>query len=64
MDYVYHFNANMKFVSPIGDEILPKAENGYLAICPWANITLRQQYITFPQGNISLSRQGKYHWEL
>ena len=37
MDYVYHFNANMKFVAPIGDEILPEAENGYLAICPWAN---------------------------
>lgn len=37
MDYVYYFNANMKFVAPVGDEIFPKEENGYLAICPWAN---------------------------
>ena len=29
-----------------------------------ANITLCKQYITFPPGNISLSRQGKYHWEM
>ena len=33
-------------------------------ICPQAYFTLRKQYITFPKGNISLSRQGKYHWRL
>ena len=29
-----------------------------------ANFSLRQQNITFPQGNASLSRQGKHHREL
>ena len=37
MDYLFHFNANMKFVAPIGDEILPSKENGYLSVCPWVD---------------------------
>lgn len=29
-DYVYFFNANMKAIRPIGDEVIPSEENDYL----------------------------------
>lgn len=37
MDYLFYFNGNMKFVAPVGDEILPDEKNGNLAICEWAH---------------------------
>lgn len=67
MDYVFYFNANMKFVAPVGDEILPKAENGYLAICPWANY-LHKKPDEFPYDRCEKSLayipfgEGKYYF--
>ena len=34
---------------------------GIPQLAQWANFILRQQNITFPKGNASLSRQGKHH---
>lgn len=47
-DYLFFYNANVKFVAPIGDEILPKEENGYLAGCEWANYIYRKDIENFP----------------
>lgn len=47
-DYVFHFNANMKFVAPIGTEIIPKEENGYLCVCEWLNHKLKGEADKFP----------------
>ncbi len=37
IDYLYYFNGNMEFVATIGEEIIPKEENGYLANAVWAD---------------------------
>ena len=48
LDYIFHFNANMKFVAPIGEEILPQKEHGFLAVCEWANYIYRKDVENFP----------------
>lgn len=67
MDYVFYFNANMKFVAPVGDEILPKAENNYLGICPWANyLDKNQDEFPYDRCEKSLAYiphgEGKYYF--
>lgn len=47
-DYLFHFNANMKFIAPIGDEILPQKENGYICVCEWLNHKLKSTPDKFP----------------
>ena len=37
IDYLFYFNGNMIFTDIIGEEILPKEENGNLAIAEWAS---------------------------
>ena len=38
----------MKFIAPIGDEILPDKENGYLCACEWINHKLKGVVDNFP----------------
>lgn len=47
-DYLFHFNINMKFIAPIGDEILPDKNNGYLCACEWINHKLKGVVDNFP----------------
>lgn len=47
-DYMFYFNANMKFVAPIGEEILPRVENDNLAICEWASYYNDRNNLEFP----------------
>ncbi|HIS73586.1 TPA: hypothetical protein IAA86_01035 [Candidatus Galligastranaerophilus intestinavium] len=47
-DYLFHFNINMKFIAPIGDEILPDKDNGYLCACEWINHKLKGVVDNFP----------------
>lgn len=47
-DYLFHFNINMKFIAPIGDEILPDKDNGYLCACEWVNHKLKGVVDNFP----------------
>lgn len=47
-DYLFHFNANMRFIAPIGEEILPKEENGYISVAEWLNHKLKSTPMTFP----------------
>lgn len=47
-DYLYHFNANMKFIAPIGEEILPQEEHGYICACEWLNHKLKSTPDNFP----------------
>ncbi len=48
MDYLFHFNANMKFVAPIGDEILPNKDHGYICVGEWLNHKLKSTPDKFP----------------
>lgn len=47
-DYLFHFNANMKFIAPIEDELLPKEENEYVCVGEWLNHKLRGEADKFP----------------
>lgn len=68
MDYVFHFNANMRFIAPIGDEILPKEEHNWLAACEWANYIYRDDVENFPYERNEKStayiapNQGKHYF--
>lgn len=48
LDYLFHFNANMKFIAPIGDEILPKEEHGHIGACEWLNHKLKGNPDNYP----------------
>ena len=47
-DYLFHFNINMKFLAPIGKEILPGKEHGYICVCEWLNHKLKGEPDKFP----------------
>ncbi len=47
-DYCYYFNANMKFIDYVGDEIIPKEENDHLAICIWPSFFNNTNNLEFP----------------
>lgn len=48
IDYLYHFNANMKFIGTIDHEIIPKEENGYICATLWLNHKLKGNPEKYP----------------
>lgn len=48
VDYLFYFNGNMIFVDTIGEEILPKEENGNLAIAVWASYWHNRNNLEYP----------------
>ena len=56
IDYLYHFNANMKFIGTIDHEIIPKEENGYICATLWLNHKLPKSLAYIPYD------EGKYYY--
>lgn len=48
IDYLFYFNGNMVFVDYIGEEILPKEENGNMAIAVWASYWHNRNNLEYP----------------